>query len=291
MKRWLASLVIAITTALCACLSPAKHSTPAASIAPAGSAKMTPDQPVSETAAAGKDAEIASTKPAATAVAEDGFDPTAVVSETVADGGTVSHFAPAEPATASAPAGLTISQQMLAACNRLTPNCQRVESPALSIAAQRYADYLARTHQQGHYANGSPEQRAAAAGFTGTLLTPGRRGADGWTHYGIGEVLSFGAQDIGGAFNGWLQSPGHRAALMESSYDVAGFGQSGTVHVGLFGRSTKEAAPTRAASNQIFTVQPQLFTHGSTSMVGTGASVPQSCVGGQCNQRRRLFRW
>lgn len=66
---------------------------------------------------------------------------------------------------------------------------------------------------------------------------PGRLRADGWTAYGLGEVLVFGARDAEGAFQAWMDSPGHRAALMETTFDVAGFGHNGTIWVAMFGRA------------------------------------------------------
>lgn len=138
-----------------------------------------------------------------------------------------------DPALEQAP---SLPEQMLAEANRLGP--YRSLDPSLCRAAQDYADHLARTNQQGHFADGSPEQRAKRAGFTGSIRTPGRLHQDGWTHYGLGEVLAFGHQSIESAFQGWMASQGHKEALMEPSYDVAGFGNNGTIWVGMFGNST-----------------------------------------------------
>jgi hypothetical protein len=130
----------------------------------------------------------------------------------------------------------------------------RDASPELTKVAQWYADYLHSTGQRGHYAWGTPWSRAAGAGFRGTLLFNERLGDWYWTgvsykrvvHHDAGEILCFDARSIDDAFAGWLDSTGHRAALMEPSFDVCGFGQRGTVFVGLFGNS--KAVPAAATT-------------------------------------------
>lgn len=129
------------------------------------------------------------------------------------------------------------AEQMLTVHNRIAP--QRTLDPCLCRAAQDYADYLARTKQQGHFCDGDPEQRAIRSGFTGSLRTPGRLRADGWTEFGLGEVLAFGPHDSATAFDAWMQSPGHRAALLEPTYNRVGFGRNGTIWIAMFGRESK----------------------------------------------------
>jgi hypothetical protein len=138
----------------------------------------------------------------------------------------------------------TLAEQMLATANRLGP--YRSLDPALCQAAQQYADYLARTRQQGHFADQGPEERAKRAGFTGSLRGPVTVTGPGTTKFGLGEVLAFGHPDIEAAFEGWMNSKGHREALQEPLYDVAGFGRNGRVFVGLFGNS--KAAPPKLAT-------------------------------------------
>lgn len=140
------------------------------------------------------------------------------------------------------PALKQAATEPLTLLNYLRPTPLRRDDQLIQ-AAQQYANLLARTRQQGHFADGDPELRARRAGFTGSLRTPGRVGADGWTHYGVGEVLAFGHRDAAEAIGGWLLSPDHKAALLEPSFDVAGFGQNGTVWVGMFGNSTATAQP------------------------------------------------
>jgi uncharacterized protein YkwD len=147
-------------------------------------------------------------------------------------------------ATASSHAAFslpTLAEQMLATANRLGP--YRTRDPALCQAAQDYADHLARTRQQGHFADQGPEERAKRAGFTGSLRGPVTVIGPGQTKFGLGEVLAFGHPDVDAAFEGWMNSKGHREALQEPLYDVAGFGRNGRVFVGLFGNS--QAAPPK----------------------------------------------
>jgi uncharacterized protein YkwD len=137
--------------------------------------------------------------------------------------------------------------------------CQH--SPELTSAAQSYANYLAATGIQDHFADGRPWDRAARAGFTGTMLFNERLGNWYYTglewkrvvHHDGGEVLSFGGHNMGDAFAGWLKSDRHRAALLEPSFDSAGFGQSGTVHVGMFGNSRVAACAGGACGPQAAT--------------------------------------
>lgn len=144
----------------------------------------------------------------------------------------------------------------------------------LAQAAQQYADYLARTRQQGHFADGDPEYRARRAGFTGTLRTPVR--PDGWV--GIGEVTAHGQHTAAEAIDDWLKSPGHKAALLEPSFDVAGFGNCGTTWVGLIGRKTTEADQLKPASNASI-LSGQFQPTGQSP--GRAISVPQTHRGRQ----------
>lgn len=146
----------------------------------------------------------------------------------------------------------TLAEQILEASNRIGP--YRTLDPTLCQAAQNYAEHLARTRQQGHFADGDPEYRARRAGFTGSLRAPGRLRSDGWTTYGLGEVLAFGTSDLDGAFEAWLDSPSHKAALLESTYDVAGFANVGTIWVGMFGNSQATSAPP---PNLVYAAKPQ----------------------------------
>lgn len=189
-----------------------------------------------------------------------------------------------------------LAEQMLAASNRLSGQ-QRTLEPALCRAAQWYAELLTRTRQEGHYAYGGPEYRARLFGFTGSLLFNERAGNwyfDGMTQkrevvHSIGECTAHRCQNANDAFQGWLDSPKHREALMEPTFDVIGFGHSGTNYVMMLGNTKKEAAPLRAANGIRMDSKGVLDTR----------IIPQSCPSGQCSpgfryvpqqtQRRGLF--
>ena len=81
---------------------------------------------------------------------------------------------------------------------------------ALMDAAQRQAAWMARTRIFAHRANGTPTNRARAAGWTG----------GGY----ISENIAFtGARSVARAFKVWMNSGGHRANLM-GPHDAAGYG-------------------------------------------------------------------
>jgi uncharacterized protein YkwD len=199
-------------------------------------------------------------------------------------------------AVVSLPASpMMLDEQMLAVQNTIRAKYHLSDQSLdadLCRAAQDYASYLAITNKQSHYANGQPEQRARAAGFTGSLLTPGKLRPDGWTSYGVGEVLAFDHPTLEDAFEyeivdasgrvhrcGWMHSPEHKAALLEPTYDRAGFGfainkQTGKpIYVGMFGNS-KVVAPAQSARQQPVSYR----------------QVQSFCTGPNCSQGRFRFR-
>lgn len=223
----------------------------AASIAPAAPS-VGSDNPDATTTAASSDAHVpaAVVSSEVTASARAGDDLDAAGSATAQ-----SHAAFSSPPT--------LAEQMLEAANRLGP--YRTLDPTLCQAAQDYADYLAEYRQQGHYADGTPPQRVARAGFTGSLEFNERLGNwyyDGrsWKRERVsnwGEVLAFGHPDVDSAFRGWMASTGHKEAVLESSFDVAGFGKAkdAPIYVGIFGNS--QATPvTVAAAKAVQVEQP-----------------------------------
>lgn len=189
-----------------------------------------------------------------------------------------------EPTFVNLPAAAppALAEQMLAESNRLAGTYRTLDQ-SLCQAAQDYADYLARTRQQGHFADGDPEQRAKRAGFTGSLRMPGKRLSSTETSYGLGEVLAFGHHNPDAAFFGWMNSPGHKEALLERTFDVAGFGQNGTIRVGMFGNTQVPAvaAPKLVAAAQY--TEPQ----------GRWATSDEPIYGPFGRQRgtRKVTRW
>lgn len=94
----------------------------------------------------------------------------------------------------------------------------------LTKAAQDHAWYMAKTGQFSHQVNG---------GFVSRTY---RHGYGGSPH---GEIILMGASSIPETFQGWLNSPGHRAILLSGAREV-GYGyaisRNGTAYwVGVFG--------------------------------------------------------
>lgn len=100
---------------------------------------------------------------------------------------------------------------------------QRI-SPELTKAAQDHAWYMARTGQFSHSVNGSFVSRARRHHYMGS------------PH---GEIILYGSTSIPDCFNGWLNSPGHRAILLSGAREVGygyAVGTNGMAYwVGVFG--------------------------------------------------------
>ncbi|MEW4455917.1 CAP domain-containing protein [Bremerella sp. JC817] len=102
-------------------------------------------------------------------------------------------------------------------------HAQRI-SPELTKAAQDHAWYMARTGQFSHSVNGGFVARARRHSYPGSPY---------------GEIILYGSSNISDCFNGWLNSPGHRAILLSGAREV-GYGyaisRNGTAYwVGVFG--------------------------------------------------------
>ena len=80
-------------------------------------------------------------------------------------------------------------------------------NPQLTAAAQDHANYMARTGQFDHYANGGPQARANRYGFRG----------------GVRENIAWNYGTVDQVFNGWTASSGHYASIVSQTSD-AGFG-------------------------------------------------------------------
>ncbi|RCS54381.1 CAP domain-containing protein [Bremerella cremea] len=102
-------------------------------------------------------------------------------------------------------------------------HAQRI-SPELTKAAQDHAWYMARTGQFSHSVNGGFVARARRHAYPGSPY---------------GEIILYGANGISDTFNGWLNSPGHRAILLSGAREVGygyAVGRDGrTYWVGVFG--------------------------------------------------------
>ncbi len=82
-------------------------------------------------------------------------------------------------------------------------------SPELTMAAQDHANYMARTGNFSHYANGGPSGRAARYDYPGM----------------VSENIAVGYSSVAAVFQGWRHSGGHWAN-MTSRAPLAGFGYS-----------------------------------------------------------------
>ncbi|UUO09099.1 CAP domain-containing protein [Blastopirellula sp. J2-11] len=97
-------------------------------------------------------------------------------------------------------------------------------NPELTKAAQDHAWYMAKTGQFSHHVNGGFVARARRHNFQGSPS---------------GEIILWNAKSIEATFQGWLNSPGHRAILLSGARQV-GYGYAvardgSTYWVGVFG--------------------------------------------------------
>ena len=109
----------------------------------------------------------------------------------------------------SSPAGQVIS---ITNARRAEAGCGPVASqPQLTRAAQGHAVDMARNNYFSHTGLDGrlPWDRAADAGFTGR---------------GIGENIAKGYQNAGSVMEGWMNSSGHRANILNCSYRYIGVG-------------------------------------------------------------------
>lgn len=94
------------------------------------------------------------------------------------------------------------------ACGPLT------DDPRLRVAAQRHADDMLRTGLSGHIGSdgSSPRTRIAEAGYTRTPAT--------------GEIVYWGTGSAANptqALDSWVQSPPHRAIIVNCAFTAGGF--------------------------------------------------------------------
>jgi uncharacterized protein YkwD len=90
------------------------------------------------------------------------------------------------------------------------------EHPLLDSAAQAHTDAMTTENFFSHDGDGTPESRAANAGYTS--------GARAW---GVGEDLFWGAARLStprATVNAWMHSTEHRTVLLSKSYRQVGVG-------------------------------------------------------------------
>lgn len=99
--------------------------------------------------------------------------------------------------------------------NLLRQGCGTInDDPQLTAAAQRHADDMLRNGVDGHIGSdgSSPGARMADAGYTGAAST--------------GEIVYWGTGSAAApdsALNLWMDSPPHRAIIMNCSFTAGGF--------------------------------------------------------------------
>lgn len=87
----------------------------------------------------------------------------------------------------------------------------------LAAAAQAHANDISRTGNLSHAGSGgtAPEDRIVAAGYP--FGPPGSA---------VGENLAGGQPEVAQAMDGWMNSPPHRANILQPLFDEVGFGYS-----------------------------------------------------------------
>lgn len=99
--------------------------------------------------------------------------------------------------------------------------------PKLTEAAQKYADYLAKSGKKGHLADGNPGTRIKDTGYRAMAFA---------------ENMAKGEKSPEAAFKGWMRSDGHRKNILNKAYHAVGFGYAkgpagGIVWIADFGAS------------------------------------------------------
>lgn len=81
----------------------------------------------------------------------------------------------------------------------------------LTAAAQRHADWMARTGRMTHGGEGQPWDRVSEAGYR-------------WSY--VGENIAE-CEDLATAMRLWMNSSGHRANILSANFTQMGFGNAG----------------------------------------------------------------
>jgi uncharacterized protein YkwD len=82
--------------------------------------------------------------------------------------------------------------------------------PRLDTVARNYAQLMAARNEMGHFVGGTtPGQRITAGGYR-------------WSRYG--ENVARGYRTAQAVMNGWMNSPGHRANILNSQFVNVGIG-------------------------------------------------------------------
>jgi uncharacterized protein YkwD len=117
--------------------------------------------------------------------------------------------------------------------------------PALTAAAQTKANDMVKND---YWSHNSPDGRTPWSFIT----------AAGYQYQAAGENLAYGFANAGDAVIGWMNSPEHRANILDSAYQNVGFGVASSPDYQGHGPETvvvaEYAQPVAAAANITFTV-------------------------------------
>lgn len=169
----------------------------AVTVTPSVSPTAPSPRPTSATTKASRSAPTRSTKPTSTAKKTATAKPTA------------------SAAASKAPTGnAALEAQVLTIVNqeRAKAGCKPLRSNSkLVLAARRHSQYMADTGKHGHegIGDGTPQDRIDKAGYA-------------WR--GWGENIAWGYRDAASVMNGWMNSTGHRANILNCSYIDIGVG-------------------------------------------------------------------
>lgn len=101
-------------------------------------------------------------------------------------------------------------------------------SPELSRAADRFAQFMARTDRYGHEADGRhPQDRAESQGYANCILAEN-------IAYDFNARGFSTAQLVDTLMDGWESSPPHRRNLLDPDVDQIGVGVAESKHTGVF---------------------------------------------------------
>jgi uncharacterized protein YkwD len=124
-----------------------------------------------------------------------------------------------------------------------------VDNPALTAAAAAFAEFMARTDQYGHEADGSnPSSRAAGKGYDACIVAENIAYQFLSTGFSTDELVKT-------FLDGWMDSPGHRANLLspdvtELGVAIARSARSGKYYgVQLFGRPRSQSVEFTVRNN------------------------------------------
>jgi uncharacterized protein YkwD len=106
-------------------------------------------------------------------------------------------------------------------------------SLTLNEAADRYANYLLQTDQFNHCAIGNASVRAIDAGWP--IRCSG-------TACGAAENIARGYANPADTFEGWMNSPGHRANFLRANFATIGIAEVGEIWVADIGPSCPQSA-------------------------------------------------